>query len=389
MSAQEIKVPDIGDFSDIPVIEIHVAAGDTVAAEDPLVTLESDKATLDVPAPVAGTVTELRVAVGDTVSEGSVIMVIDAEGGDAAPAASATAPTQQVTETAAAQPAAAATAAPMPAANIERGDQHAEVRRARRRARRLHRSVPRCRPRQAGRADRKPRPARRRVPERRLHPVQGAAARGQGHRREPKEMSGNGLTFAKPKIDIDAHPRLERKRGRPAHRRARPGWRNSARCRWWRHRQVHLAQQRRGQTAETGRQDGHLRQRHHRRRFQLARSPFFPYDDPRMIDSTGALALKDVPKRMLVIGGGIIGLEMATVYDAAGQQDQRGRIDGPADARRRQGPGQAAAQPHRQALRSHHAEDQGHQDRGRTKTGLKVTFEGEQAPPSRRCTTRC
>ena len=110
MSAQEIKIPDIGDFSDIPVIEIHVAAGDTVAAEDPLVTLESDKATLDVPAPVAGTVTELRVAVGDTVSEGSVIMVIDAEDGDAAPAASATTPTQQVTETAAAQPAATATA---------------------------------------------------------------------------------------------------------------------------------------------------------------------------------------------------------------------------------------------------------------------------------------
>src|SRR6478736_10461499 len=127
MSAQEITVPDIGDFSDIPVIEIHVAAGHTVAAEDPLVTLESDKATLDVPAPVAGTVTELRVAVGDTVSEGSVIMVIDAEDGDAAPAASSTTPTQQVTETAAAQPAAAATAAPVVAANIERGDQHAEV----------------------------------------------------------------------------------------------------------------------------------------------------------------------------------------------------------------------------------------------------------------------
>src|SRR6478752_1661254 len=119
MSAQQITVPDIGDFSDIPVIEIHVAAGDTVAAEDPLVTLESDKATLDVPAPLAGTVTELRVAVGDAVSAGSVIMVIDAQGGDAAPAASATTPTQQVTETAAAQPVAAA--------NIERGDQHAEV----------------------------------------------------------------------------------------------------------------------------------------------------------------------------------------------------------------------------------------------------------------------
>src|SRR6478735_1932288 len=128
MSAQQIKVPDIGDFSDIPVIEIHVAAGDTVAAEDPLITLESDKATLDVPAPVAGTVTELRVAMGDTVSAGSVIMVIDAEGGDAAPAASATTPTQQITETAAAQPVAAATAAPpVAAANIERGDQHADV----------------------------------------------------------------------------------------------------------------------------------------------------------------------------------------------------------------------------------------------------------------------
>jgi dihydrolipoamide dehydrogenase len=125
MSEQQIQVPDIGDFSDVPVIEIHVAAGDTVAAEDPLVTLESDKATLDVPAPVPGTVTELRVAVGDTVSAGSVIMVIDAEGGDAVPAASAPAPAQQVTETAAAQPAAAA--APVAAANIQRGDQHAEV----------------------------------------------------------------------------------------------------------------------------------------------------------------------------------------------------------------------------------------------------------------------
>src|SRR4051794_28086670 len=96
MSAQEIKVPDIGDFSDVPVIEIHVAAGDTVAAEDPLVTLESDKATLDVPAPVAGTITELRVAIGDAVSEGTAIMVIDAGGGGAARAK------ETVTETAAA-----------------------------------------------------------------------------------------------------------------------------------------------------------------------------------------------------------------------------------------------------------------------------------------------
>jgi pyruvate/2-oxoglutarate dehydrogenase complex dihydrolipoamide acyltransferase (E2) component len=62
MAALEVKVPDIGDFEDVPVIEIHVAVGDDVAPEDPLVTLESDKATMDIPAPSAGKITELRVA---------------------------------------------------------------------------------------------------------------------------------------------------------------------------------------------------------------------------------------------------------------------------------------------------------------------------------------
>ena len=70
MAAQEIRVPDIGDFTDVPIIEILVNPGDTVAAEDPLLTLESDKATLDVPSPVAGTIVSLAVAIGDTVSAG-------------------------------------------------------------------------------------------------------------------------------------------------------------------------------------------------------------------------------------------------------------------------------------------------------------------------------
>ena len=74
----EVKVPDIGDFADVPVIEVLVAPGDEVALEDPLVTLESDKATMDIPAPRAGTVAELKVAVGDTVSEGSLILLLDA-----------------------------------------------------------------------------------------------------------------------------------------------------------------------------------------------------------------------------------------------------------------------------------------------------------------------
>ncbi|MEO8966507.1 MAG: biotin/lipoyl-containing protein, partial [Solirubrobacteraceae bacterium] len=78
----ELRVPDIGDFTDVPVIEIHVAPGDTISVEDPLVSLESDKATMDVPAPSAGTVTQLRVAIGDRVSEGSVLMTLEASGSD-------------------------------------------------------------------------------------------------------------------------------------------------------------------------------------------------------------------------------------------------------------------------------------------------------------------
>jgi pyruvate/2-oxoglutarate dehydrogenase complex dihydrolipoamide acyltransferase (E2) component len=72
----DVRVPDIGDFKDVPVIEVLVRAGDTVKAEDPLVTLESDKATMDVPSPLAGTIAELKVKVGDKVSEGSLILTL-------------------------------------------------------------------------------------------------------------------------------------------------------------------------------------------------------------------------------------------------------------------------------------------------------------------------
>ena len=72
----EVRVPDIGDFSAVPIIEVHVSTGDKVNAEDPLLTLESDKATLDVPAPTAGTVGEVLVKVGDEVSEGTPILLL-------------------------------------------------------------------------------------------------------------------------------------------------------------------------------------------------------------------------------------------------------------------------------------------------------------------------
>ena len=78
MATIEVKVPDIGDYRDVPVIELLVAVGDTVKKDQGLVTLESDKATLEVPSPVAGVVRELRVKVGDTLSEGSVVAVLDA-----------------------------------------------------------------------------------------------------------------------------------------------------------------------------------------------------------------------------------------------------------------------------------------------------------------------
>ncbi|MCE8051943.1 dihydrolipoyllysine-residue acetyltransferase [Halomonas daqingensis] len=79
MAIQEIKVPDIGDYTDVPIIEIHVQAGDRIQVEDPLITVESDKASMDVPAPAAGTVKELKVKLGDTVSEGSLVLLLESE----------------------------------------------------------------------------------------------------------------------------------------------------------------------------------------------------------------------------------------------------------------------------------------------------------------------
>ncbi|CAD6534206.1 dihydrolipoyllysine-residue acetyltransferase [Paraburkholderia sabiae] len=105
--AIEVKVPDIGDYKDIPVIEVLVKAGDTVEKEQSLVTLESDKATMDVPSPASGTVKEVKVKLGDTVSEGTLIVLLDGEGGGAAKGNGAAAP--------APAPAAAPAPAPAPA----------------------------------------------------------------------------------------------------------------------------------------------------------------------------------------------------------------------------------------------------------------------------------
>ena len=85
MGTVEIKVPDIGDFTDVPVIEVLVKAGDAVKVDDSLVTLESDKATMDVPSTAAGVVKSVAVKVGDKVGEGSVVVVVEAAAATAAP----------------------------------------------------------------------------------------------------------------------------------------------------------------------------------------------------------------------------------------------------------------------------------------------------------------
>ena len=111
----EVLVPDIGDFSDVPIIEVHVAPGDKVNAEDPLLTLESDKATLDVPAPSAGTVGEVLVKVGDQVSEGTPILMLSSGDGASTTPPSLVEQQEPAPGPAAAKPVAEAVGAPLAA----------------------------------------------------------------------------------------------------------------------------------------------------------------------------------------------------------------------------------------------------------------------------------
>ena len=112
---EEVRVPDIGDFENVEVVEVAVKAGDTVAAEAPLITLETDKATMEVPAPGAGRIVELKVAKGDRVSQGSLIAIIELTGA-AAPPPSAAAPKKPVPAAARPVPPRPAVSAPPPVA---------------------------------------------------------------------------------------------------------------------------------------------------------------------------------------------------------------------------------------------------------------------------------
>ncbi len=291
----EIKVPDIGDFSDVDVIDVLVKAGDTVAVDDALITLESDKASMDIPSPQAGKVKELKIAVGDKVSEGTLVCVL--ESGGAAVAA---------------KPAAAAPVASGPS------DLQCEM------------LVLGAGPGGYTAAFRAADLGMKTVLVERWSTLGGVClnvgcipSKALLHAAkvidESEDMGAHGIKFAKPEVYIDA-----------------------LRC--WKDKVVlsltgglsGLAKQRKVQVVngvgsfvdanhvEVVAEDGARTVVKFDKAVIAAGSeavklPFIP-DDPRVIDSTGALALEDVPGRMLVIGGGIIGLEMATVYNSLGSK---------------------------------------------------------------------
>jgi dihydrolipoamide dehydrogenase len=314
----EVTVPDIGDFADVPIIEVHIAAGDTVAAEDPLITLESDKATMDIPAPAAGTIVAVRVAVGDTVSAGHPIADLDT--GQPLSPPSAPAPDARAAQPAAAQsPATPSPATPSPATRTPRGrgDVHAGVLvlgagpggyTAAFRAADLGQQVVLV--------DQRPTLGGvclnvGCIPSKALLHAGRVIA-------ETREMAAHGLRFGDPDIDLDALR----------------GWKDGVVSRLTGG-LAGLAGQRKvrivpgtgrftapDQVAVTG-DDGAVTTVSFDQAIIAAgsepvRLPFLPEGDPRVIDSTGALDLASVPGRLLVIGGGIIGLEMATVYHELG-----------------------------------------------------------------------
>ena len=300
----EVKVPDIGEFKDVDIIEVHVAPDDTVNIEDPLITLESDKATMDVPAPLAGVVEAVKVKVGGKVSEGSVILTLKAQ------AKTAGAGTPGATKDASpAPPAPAPVKTPAAAAS---GDVHAEVLvlgagpggyTAAFRAADLGK--------QTVLVERYPRlggvclnvgciPSKAL-----LHTAKVIAEAG--------DMAQHGVSFGAPRIDLD---KLR-------------GWKDQVVGRLTtglaglaKQRKVKVIQGRgtfvSPKVLEVETADGKLAVSFDQAIIaagsQASTIPGIPHDDPRVIDSTGALELPDIPKHLLVIGGGIIGLEVATVY---------------------------------------------------------------------------
>ena len=323
----EVKVPDIGDFKDVPVIEVLVKPGDAVQPETPLVTLESDKATMDVPSPAAGKVKDIKVKVGDKVAEGTLILTLEAAAASPSPQPSpANGEGAKAAGAKADAPKPAPSApAPAPAAGAYSGKADVEC----------EMLVLGAGPGGYSAAFRAADLGMKTVLVER-YPQLGGVCLNVGcipskallHiaavMDEAKAMAAHGVSFGAPSVD------LEKLRG-------------------WKSKVVGkltggLAGMAKARKVEVVRGYGSFLDPHHLEveltrgdgqdkagekkvvRFekciiaagsQAVRLPLIP-DDPRIVDSTGALELPAIPKRMLVIGGGIIGLEMATVYSTLG-----------------------------------------------------------------------
>ncbi len=321
MSKIEVKIPDIGDFQGVPVIEVFVHVGDTVSAEDPLIALESDKATMEVPSPDTGVVEEIRIQVGDTVSEGDAVLVLatnavgtedshkdetqsNLESEPADPVDNPTAPTDVPAPTTLAgvpdsdlvvdlvvmgsgpggyTAAFRAADLGLKVALVERYDVIGGVC--------LNVGC---------------------IPSKALLHVARVIE-------ESRDAADVGLTYAEPDLDVD-------------------------RMRDWKNGVVGqltkgltgLAKQRKvtvvhgtaefagpNQIAVAGK-DGATTVGFSQAIIAVGSQPVeipgFPHDDPRVIDSTGALKLEGIPEKLLIVGGGIIGLEMATVFNALGSR---------------------------------------------------------------------
>ena len=308
----DIKVPDIGDFKDVAVIELLVKPGDTVKAEQSLITVESDKASMEIPSSAAGVVKEVKVALGDRVSEGSVILSLDAAGAAAAPPpAAAAAP-------AAAAPAAAPVAAPVAASYAGGADLECDM------------LVLGAGPGGYSAAFRAADLGLKTVLVER-YPTLGGVCLNVGcipskallHVAavidEVKHFESLGVSFAKPTVDLAKLKTHKEK----VIAKLTGGLAAMAKMRKVTvlqgtgefvdpfHLKVALAKDGATQTIRFNRAIIAAGS-------EAVKLPFLPKDDPRVVTSTGALELRQSPKRMLIVGGGIIGLEMGTVYSTLG-----------------------------------------------------------------------
>ncbi len=322
MAEIEIKVPDIGDYHDVPVIEVLAKPGDRVDKDQSLITLESDKATLEVPSPAAGTIREIKVRLGDTLSTGSLVAILEAA--DAVPAK------------------AAPEGDPAPAAKPPVTPSHRAPAVA---------SVPKPALASGRKADIECRmvvlgagpggyTAAFRAAERGIafdqHRVQAevggvclnvgcipskALLHAAAVIDEAAHSADIGIAFAAPQIDLARLRAFKQDKVVGQFTKGLAG----------------MARQRKVRTVqgaatfvsphelEIAGADGKVQLLRFEQCIiaagsQAVKLPNFPWDDPRVMDSTDALALEEVPARLLVVGGGIIGLEMATVYSALGAQ---------------------------------------------------------------------